>query len=54
MRTKRRDRIAKSAFLLVVSILMIAPFLWALSTSFKLPSDVFAYPPRFLPVPVTS
>ena len=32
---------------------MIAPFLWTLSTSFKLPGDVFAYPPRFLPDPAT-
>jgi ABC-type glycerol-3-phosphate transport system permease component len=53
MRSKRRNRVAKSAFLLVASFLMIAPFLWALSTSFKLPGDVFAYPPKFLPDPFT-
>jgi multiple sugar transport system permease protein len=53
MRSRRRNRVAKSAFLLVASFLMIAPFLWALSTSFKLPGDVFAYPPRFLPDPFT-
>lgn len=53
MRSKRRNRAAKSAFLLGASILMVAPFLWALSTSFKLPGDVFAYPPRFLPDPIT-
>ncbi len=53
MRSKRRNRVAKSAFLLAASLLMIVPFLWALSTSFKLPGDVFAYPPRFLPDPFT-
>jgi multiple sugar transport system permease protein len=53
VRSKRRHRVAKSAFLLVASFLMIAPFLWALSTSFKLPGDVFAYPPKFLPDPFT-
>jgi ABC-type glycerol-3-phosphate transport system permease component len=53
MRSKPLNRVVKSGFLLVASVLMIAPFLWALSTSFKLPSDVFAYPPRFLPEPFT-
>ena len=53
MRSKPLDRFVKSAFLLAASILMIAPFVWALSTSFKLPGDVFAYPPQFLPDPVT-
>ena len=53
MRSKPLNRFVKSAFLLAASILMIAPFVWALSTSFKLPGDVFAYPPRFLPDPVT-
>jgi ABC-type glycerol-3-phosphate transport system permease component len=53
MRSRPLSRVAKSAFLLAASILMIAPFLWALSTSLKLPSDVFAYPPRFLPDPLT-
>ena len=51
--SRRRGRIGKSIFLLAASLLMIAPFLWALSTSLKLPSDVFAYPPRFLPDPFT-
>ena len=50
---RRARRFGKSAFLLVASLLMIVPFLWALSTSFKLPGDVFAYPPRFLPDPAT-
>lgn len=53
MRSRPINRLVKSGFLLAASLLMIAPFLWALSTSFKLPGDVFAYPPRFLPEPFT-
>jgi ABC-type glycerol-3-phosphate transport system permease component len=53
VRSKPRERLIKSGFLLAASILMIAPFVWALSTSFKLPGDVFAYPPKFLPDPFT-
>ncbi len=53
MRSRPLNRVAKNGFLLVASILMIAPFLWALSTSLKLPGDVFAFPPSFLPDPVT-
>ena len=41
------------AFLIAAALLMIAPFLWSISTSLKQPGDVFAYPPRFLPDPVT-
>jgi ABC-type glycerol-3-phosphate transport system permease component len=42
MRTRQRTRFSRNAFLLFASFLMVAPFLWALSTSFKLPGDVFA------------
>src|SRR5688500_9206178 len=28
---------------------MILPFIWMLSTSFKLPQDIFGYPPRLIP-----
>jgi ABC-type glycerol-3-phosphate transport system permease component len=31
--------------LLVISLFMIFPFIWMLSTSFKLPEDVFGFPP---------
>jgi multiple sugar transport system permease protein len=41
------------AFLVAAALLMIAPFLWSISTSLKQPGDVFAYPPRLLPDPVT-
>ena len=41
------------AFLVAAALLMIAPFLWSISTSLKQPGDVFAYPPKLLPDPVT-
>ncbi len=41
------------AFLVAAALLMIAPFLWSISTSLKQPGDVFAYPPTLLPDPVT-
>jgi len=41
------------AFLIAAALLMIAPFLWSISTSLKQPGDVFAYPPKLFPDPVT-
>jgi ABC-type glycerol-3-phosphate transport system permease component len=35
--------------LIIVSLFMILPFIWMLSTSFKLAADIFGYPPRFIP-----
>jgi len=35
--------------LILISIFMILPFVWMLSTSFKLPQDIFGYPPRLIP-----
>lgn len=35
-------------FLILISIFMILPFIWMLSTSFKPPQDVFGYPPRLI------
>jgi ABC-type glycerol-3-phosphate transport system permease component len=35
--------------LIIVSLFMILPFVWMLSTSFKLAADIFGYPPRFIP-----
>jgi ABC-type glycerol-3-phosphate transport system permease component len=31
--------------LVVISIFMLLPFVWMVSTSFKLPQDVFGFPP---------
>jgi multiple sugar transport system permease protein len=36
--------------LILISIFMILPFVWMLSTSFKLPQDIFGFPPRFIPL----
>ena len=35
--------------LVVCGFLMAAPFLWMLGTSLKAPSEIFQYPPRWLP-----
>ena len=35
--------------LILISIFMIMPFVWMLSTSFKLPEDIFGFPPRLIP-----
>ena len=39
--------------LVLISIFMILPFVWMLSTSFKLPQDIFGYPPRLIPENIT-
>jgi multiple sugar transport system permease protein len=39
------------AALILTSLLMIGPFYWALSTSFKPSADVFASPPKLIPDP---
>lgn len=35
--------------LIAMCVFMILPFLWMLSTSFKMPEEVFGYPPRLIP-----
>jgi len=35
--------------LILISIFMILPFVWMLSTSFKLPQDIFGFPPQIIP-----
>jgi multiple sugar transport system permease protein len=37
------------AMLLAVAMMMILPFLWMISTSFKAPGTEFGYPPQFIP-----
>lgn len=32
-----------------ISLVMLVPFLWMLSTSFKEPQDIFTYPPQLFP-----
>lgn len=35
--------------LILISVFMILPFIWMLSTSFKNPQDIFGYPPQTIP-----
>jgi ABC-type glycerol-3-phosphate transport system permease component len=35
--------------LIIMTIFMVLPFIWMLSTSFKEAKDIFGYPPRFIP-----
>ena len=53
MRSRPLARGVTYVFLIAAALLMIAPFLWSISTSLKQPGDVFAYPPKLLPDPVT-
>lgn len=50
-RTARKipTKIALYAILILISIFMALPFIWMLSTSFKLQQDIFGYPPRLIP-----
>jgi multiple sugar transport system permease protein len=41
------------AVLIVTALVMIGPFYWMVATSFKLPGDVFASPPKWIPGPWT-
>jgi ABC-type glycerol-3-phosphate transport system permease component len=49
MNTRRIKRTLVSillyAVLVIISIFMLLPFVWMVSTSFKLPQDVFGFPP---------
>ncbi len=45
-------KIATYAILGGGALLMVAPFLWMLSTSLKLPGAVFTYPPEWIPKPI--
>ena len=48
-------RIFVYATLIVAGLVVLVPFLFALSGSFKTSEDVFTYPPRMLPrVPATA
>ncbi|TVY07483.1 carbohydrate ABC transporter permease [Paenibacillus cremeus] len=43
---------AHYAVLALVSVFMLIPFLWMLSTSLKEPAKVFVFPPELIPSPV--
>ncbi len=50
---KRPGSFINGLLLAVGSIIMLAPFVWMVSTSFKLPAEVIAYPPIWIPSQVT-
>ena len=37
------------SILILISIFMVLPFIWMMSTSFKFPEDIFGYPPQIIP-----
>jgi multiple sugar transport system permease protein len=39
--------------LLIILVVMVSPFLWMVSSSFKTESQIFALPPQWAPKPVT-
>lgn len=49
MFSKRFKNILHYACYVLIIAVVILPFLWALSTSVKNPSEIFAFPPRWLP-----
>ncbi len=52
MRNKKKERISNAVLLIVaalVAIIMIIPFLWMLSASFKLKNEIFSVPIQWIP-----
>src|SRR5512142_1619793 len=43
-------RILVWSILILLSIIMVLPFLWMISTSFKPPTEVIAWPPNMIPI----
>lgn len=52
-RAPRPARILLYVGLVALMVVYVAPLLWALSSSFKDRSDIFAFPPRLIPDPAT-
>lgn len=46
---KLLKNLAKAVFCALVASIMLAPFIWMVSTSFKYNWDAISFPPRFLP-----
>lgn len=53
MAARRLRRAALYVGLVAASLVMVAPFLWTVSTAFKPSADVFASPPKLIPDPAT-
>lgn len=51
-RTRQRlSAILSHGLLLMGAVVMVIPFIWMLSTSFKAPGQTFVYPPTWIPHP---
>ncbi len=48
-RSRRKANWLLHGLLLVGSVFMLVPFLWMLSTSLKVPREIFTYPPQLIP-----
>jgi multiple sugar transport system permease protein len=46
-------KVIEILFLSLGSIIMLFPFIWMISTSFKIPSQIISYPPTLIPRPPT-
>ncbi|PLR68695.1 MULTISPECIES: carbohydrate ABC transporter permease [Bacillaceae] len=51
MRTKTSKSIFAHTFLILISILFLVPFFWMLSTSLKDQTQIFSFPPEWIPSP---
>lgn len=40
------------AFMSLISLIMLVPFLWMITTSLKEPQHIFVYPPKLIPDPI--
>ena len=49
MKGKIQKEIAINVAIIIGTLVILAPFVWMLLTSLKLPWDIFTYPPKLLP-----
>lgn len=47
------EQLARISLLTIGSVVMLVPFIWMVSTAFKIPSQIISYPPTFIPRPPT-
>jgi len=52
MRNKSK-RLFSYLLIIMITLVIIAPFIWMVSTSLKEPAKVFEFPPSIIPRPVT-
>jgi len=49
MKGRIQNEIAINVATIIGTLVILAPFIWMLLTSLKLPQDIFTYPPKLLP-----